>query len=308
MEQGLLSPRGKRGWRGVKEKQSATTDDSVKGNVNDDFGKNISRSSDGVTSSLNANQNLEPEDRTNRFVVDPPLEAMNGKHNDDRTDLDKFSSLDSATTGNASFGPNTRLVLYAKFFKGEPSRKNVNFHSLVAPTGNAGDVDLSLESVGLVSEHFQNSVYRFFLGKRVVYLVVENYVKNTWSKHGLVRRAMIELRADVELKDTIVVVVPKLVGKRFSMCTIRVEYEWNLSGVQVASWSKVGFKPTKQVYQLVSKKNGASACGKKQQAGLTRQEVSNLNPFDALNTVETMMFWQSRPWLWAVWAKAQGIK
>nr|GEV05203.1 hypothetical protein [Tanacetum cinerariifolium] len=39
-------------------------------------------------------------------------------------------------------------------------------------------------------------------------------------------RAMIELQVDVELKDTIVVAMPKLVGEGFYMCTIRVEYEW----------------------------------------------------------------------------------
>ncbi|GKC46243.1 hypothetical protein Tco_1063965, partial [Tanacetum coccineum] len=38
-------------------------------------------------------------------------------------------------------------------------------------------------------------------------------------------RAMNELRDDVELKDTIVVSVAKLVGEGFSMCTIGVEYE-----------------------------------------------------------------------------------
>ncbi|GJU39104.1 hypothetical protein Tco_1192061, partial [Tanacetum coccineum] len=42
-------------------------------------------------------------------------------------------------------------------------------------------------------------------------------------------RAMIELRADMELKDTIMVAMPKLVGEGFYTCTVRVEYEWNLS-------------------------------------------------------------------------------
>ncbi|GKC80197.1 hypothetical protein Tco_1130971 [Tanacetum coccineum] len=50
--------------------------------------------------------------------------------------------------------------------------------------------------------------------------------------------------------------------------------------------SKVCFKPTKQVYQPVAKNNGASANDKHKQARLTRQEVSNSNLFDALNTVE----------------------
>ncbi|GJV36497.1 hypothetical protein Tco_1408974 [Tanacetum coccineum] len=39
-------------------------------------------------------------------------------------------------------------------------------------------------------------------------------------------RAMIEFQADVELKDTIVVAMPKLIGQGFYTCTVRVEYEW----------------------------------------------------------------------------------
>ncbi|GKG35405.1 hypothetical protein Tco_0440559, partial [Tanacetum coccineum] len=39
-------------------------------------------------------------------------------------------------------------------------------------------------------------------------------------------RALIELQADMDLKDTIVVAMPKLVGEGFYMCTIHVEYEW----------------------------------------------------------------------------------
>ncbi|GKE24402.1 copia protein [Tanacetum coccineum] len=44
-----------------------------------------------------------------------------------------------------------------------------------------------------------------------------------WSSYT---REMIKLQADEELKDTIVVAMPKLVGKGFYMCTVRVEYEW----------------------------------------------------------------------------------
>nr|GEW05783.1 hypothetical protein [Tanacetum cinerariifolium] len=39
-------------------------------------------------------------------------------------------------------------------------------------------------------------------------------------------RAMIELRADVKLKDTIVVAMPKLIGEGFYTCDVRVEYGW----------------------------------------------------------------------------------
>nr|GEZ36586.1 hypothetical protein [Tanacetum cinerariifolium] len=39
-------------------------------------------------------------------------------------------------------------------------------------------------------------------------------------------RAMIELRADVELKDNIVVAMPKIAGEGHYTCNIRIEYEW----------------------------------------------------------------------------------
>ncbi|GKB45195.1 zinc knuckle CX2CX4HX4C containing protein, partial [Tanacetum coccineum] len=39
-------------------------------------------------------------------------------------------------------------------------------------------------------------------------------------------RAMVELRADIKLKDTLVVAIPKFVGEGYNMSTIRVEYEW----------------------------------------------------------------------------------
>nr|GEZ30981.1 Myc-type, basic helix-loop-helix (bHLH) domain-containing protein [Tanacetum cinerariifolium] len=45
-----------------------------------------------------------------------------------------------------------------------------------------------------------------------------------WMGRSSFARAMIELRADVELKDTIVVAMPKLVAEGFYTCNIRVEY------------------------------------------------------------------------------------
>nr|GEU33328.1 hypothetical protein [Tanacetum cinerariifolium] len=125
--------------------------------------------------------------------------------------------------------------------------------------GNGVDVFVPVESIRAISARFANTVYGFFLGKRVAYLVVANYVRNTWDKYGLVKsmlesstgifsfyfsstdgldamlendpwssyaRTMIEVRVDVELKDTIVVAIPKLTGKGFYTFIVRVEYEW----------------------------------------------------------------------------------
>ncbi|GKF12771.1 putative reverse transcriptase domain-containing protein [Tanacetum coccineum] len=188
-----------------------------------------------------------------------------------------------------------------------------------------------VKSIQTVSDQFANAAYGFFLGNRVAYPVVANYVKNTWGKYGLVRsmfssstglfsfqfssiegldamldnglwfirnnpfilkkwhsnenllkedvrtvlvwvklhgvlvtafsddglsaiatklgtplmldsysadmclqswgrssyaRVMIELRADLELKDNIVVAMPRIRGEGHYTCNVRVEYEW----------------------------------------------------------------------------------
>ncbi|GJV68900.1 putative reverse transcriptase domain-containing protein [Tanacetum coccineum] len=244
-----------------------------------------------------------------------------------------------------------------------------------------------MESIRAISERFSNTVYDFFLGKRVAYLVVANYVRNTWGKYTMVKsmlnsstrifsfqfssidgldavlengpwfirnnplilkkwdpdvnllkedvvnvpvwvklhgvpvtafsedglsviatklgtplmldsytsnmciqswgrssnaRALIKVRAEVELKDNIIVAMPKLAGERFYTCNVRVEYEWkpprcvcckifghvqdecakNVDGELVKNMKKpsqtprgvpvgpnVGFKPVKQVYR-----------------------------------------------------------
>nr|GEW20062.1 RNA-directed DNA polymerase, eukaryota [Tanacetum cinerariifolium] len=61
---------------------------------------------------------------------------------------------------------------------------------LAASAGNGTNVAISLISVLEINERFSNSNYGFLLGKRMAYPVVENYVKNTWSKYGLVKTIM----------------------------------------------------------------------------------------------------------------------
>ncbi|GJZ33513.1 hypothetical protein Tco_0578949 [Tanacetum coccineum] len=86
-------------------------------------------------------------------------------------------------------------------------------------------------------------------------------------------RAMIKLRADVELKDTIVVVMPKIMNRGGMSKNIGLGVAKNLKkpsqtsrGVPVGS--KVGFKPHKE-YRHVSKKPTASSSG-------TNERTTNL--------------------------------
>ncbi|GJS21858.1 retrotransposon protein, putative, ty1-copia subclass [Tanacetum coccineum] len=251
---------------------------------------------------------------------------------------------------------------------------------------NGVDVVVMVEFIRAISATFANTVYGFFLGKRVAYPVVANYFNSmegldaildngpwficnnplilkkwnpdvnllkedvgnvpVWVKlHGVpvtafsedglsaiatklgtplmldsytsdmciksygrssYARAMIEVRADVELKDTIVVAMPKLTREVFYMCNVCVEYDWkpprcacckvfghvldecpnNIDSDVVKNMIKpsqtsrgvpvglkVGFKPVKQVYNR--KKDAEPII-----------EVSNSNPFDVLNSVE----------------------
>ncbi|GJS49475.1 RNA-directed DNA polymerase, eukaryota [Tanacetum coccineum] len=131
--------------------------------------------------------------------------------------------------------------------------------------------------------------------------------------------SMIKLRVDVELKDNIVVAMPKVTREGFYTCNIHVEYEWKpprcacckvfghfqeecpknigagetknlkkpsqtLRGVPVGQ--KVGFKLAKQVFQPVSKKPTASTSGTKKKNMEPTKEVSKSNPFDVLTSVE----------------------
>ncbi|GKF25850.1 hypothetical protein Tco_0081744, partial [Tanacetum coccineum] len=93
---------------------------------------------------------------------------------------------ESPTTDNSALirsGPTS----YAKLVTGKPSRKSVNFCTLITSVGNGADVAISLESIRAISKRFANTTYGFFLGKRLAYPVVNNYARNTWSKYGLVK-------------------------------------------------------------------------------------------------------------------------
>ncbi|GKD11810.1 putative reverse transcriptase domain-containing protein [Tanacetum coccineum] len=106
--------------------------------------------------------------------------------------------------------------------------------------------------------------------KLVKPLILDSYTvtmyMDSWGRASYAR-AMVELRASIKLKDTIMVVVPKFVSEGYTMRTIRVEYEWI----------------PRRCYSC---KNSVSTSGKKKQARLSRQDVSNSNPFNALNSIE----------------------
>ncbi|GJY90840.1 RNA-directed DNA polymerase, eukaryota [Tanacetum coccineum] len=144
------------------------------------------------------------------------------------------------------------LISFATKIKGNTSRKTINFGPLFMPTGNGVDVHVPKESFGS-KEGMEAILETYTWLIRNVSLILKqwtpdaNIIKEVvcdipvWVKFhdvpiiafiedGLsvvtTKLAMIELEADVDLRDTIVVVVPTFSGEGFTTSTIHVEHEW----------------------------------------------------------------------------------
>ncbi|GJW33240.1 hypothetical protein Tco_0053272 [Tanacetum coccineum] len=217
VEHGFLSQKGVGvGGRGVKDKQHGSASNTVKG-------------------TSVAFSTVDEHVKTPSVNLEKPLELNMGYHINDTANVEgpTISNLTPITSASIS-----ESNYFAAILKGDMTRKSVNFCTLATLVGNGVDAAISLESIRATSEWFANTSYGFFLRKRKAYPVFSNYARNTWSKYELVKsmmnssnrssyvRAMIELRADEELKDTIMEAMPKLAGEGFSLCTRRVAYEW----------------------------------------------------------------------------------
>ncbi|GJW53824.1 hypothetical protein Tco_0097909 [Tanacetum coccineum] len=253
---------------------------------------------DGSNISLKENKQPTPFSLVEKEVVSPSVvdeavvsDKQSPLVND--TGLGSFTPLPTQETPSASNAPGKSS--YANV-TGKPSEKKLNIRTLFTPGGNGIDVVVSVESIRAISKRFANTAYGFFLGKRVACPVVTNYVKlhsvhvTAFSKDGLsaiatklgtplmldsytsdmcmqswgrsgYARAMIELRADVELKDNIVVAMPKIIREGFYICNVRVECVGEKKTLRKPSQTsrgvpvgpKIGFKPQKE-YRHVPKK------------------------------------------------------
>nr|GEV28168.1 zinc knuckle CX2CX4HX4C [Tanacetum cinerariifolium] len=114
------------------------------------------------------------------------------------------------------------------------------------------NVAIPLPDVEEVSKRFENTLYGYFIGKRLAFPFVGNFVKNAWEKFGLERAmlsngffffqfssqdgmervlknrpwALVEVSSLNPLQDLLVVAIPFPDGSRHSMESIEVEYEW----------------------------------------------------------------------------------
>nr|GFC47343.1 hypothetical protein [Tanacetum cinerariifolium] len=104
----------------------------------------------------------------------------------------------------------------------------------------------------------------------------------SWGRSSYAR-VMVELRADVELKNNIVVAMPKITREGAGEKKTVKKPSQTTRGVPVDP--KIGFKPQKE-YRPVPKKPNASSSGIKKKGVEPTIEVSNSNPFDVFNSVD----------------------
>ncbi|GJX26060.1 zinc knuckle CX2CX4HX4C containing protein [Tanacetum coccineum] len=142
-----------------------------------------------IMDALGAICNSIQADNTNADVI--PCKVS---HVDDSTNL----NVDESTMPNdpivQSVDINTKSKSYTEAAgasaKDQPKVKS-NFRPLVADLVFDGvNISIPRKVVEKVSTRFKHTLYGYFIGNRMAFLVVEYYARNNWAKHGLKRIMM----------------------------------------------------------------------------------------------------------------------
>ncbi|GKD28141.1 hypothetical protein Tco_1234355 [Tanacetum coccineum] len=174
--------------------------------------------------------------------------------------------------------------------KDQPKVSSNFLHLVNGPIFDDVNVSILRKVVEKVSTHFEYTLYGYFIGKRMAFLVVEYYARKNWVKHGLKRimmnnkglfffkfnsqagleailegvlgrssftRCSIEVNSEVDLMDVVTISIPSLTGDDFTKETIYVEYEWRPPSPPIVPTTNVVI-PTVEMnndgYQTMSKK------------------------------------------------------
>nr|GEW56249.1 hypothetical protein [Tanacetum cinerariifolium] len=121
---------------------------------------------------------------------------------------------------------------------------NFNFRTLVADlVFDSVNISIPRKVVEKVSTHFEHTLYGYFSGKRMAFLVVEYYARNNWGKHGLKRIMMNSKEDGISLIATFIdkpVMIDSYTSSMcneswgrnsFAQCPIKVNSEAGLVGV-----------------------------------------------------------------------------
>ncbi|GJY25762.1 zinc knuckle CX2CX4HX4C containing protein [Tanacetum coccineum] len=157
-------------------------------------------------------------------------ELLSGMTNDDRMEtMDAIGNICKsiqADNNNDDVIPckSTSYAGAAGASANDQPKLNSNFRTLVVdPIFDGVNISIPRNVVEKVSTRFEHTLYGYFIGKRMVFPVVEYYARNNWGKHGLKMIMMNSKEAD--LVDVVTIGIPSLSGVGFTKETIRVEYE-----------------------------------------------------------------------------------
>ncbi|GJX57707.1 RNA-directed DNA polymerase, eukaryota, reverse transcriptase zinc-binding domain protein [Tanacetum coccineum] len=310
MVRGFLSQKRSRGGRGVKEKSLNRNSMNTSSGIGVSTGSDDTMNEDtpvGVASAVK--EGVTPS------LVDIMVENKKVSALEDNTVSESFPPLTTpvTTTADNAHGISSYANITSKL-----SGKKVKVRTLFTPRGNGIDVVFPVDSIRAISYYSSLSGIATKLGTPLMF---DSYTSDmciqSWGRSSYAR-VMIELRADVELKDNIVVAMPKITREGHYTCNVHVEYEWkpprcssckvfghvheecpkNTGAGQkktmkkpsqtsrgISIGSKIGFKPQNE-YRPVLKKSTASPSGNKKKVVEPTIKVSNSNSFDVLNLVD----------------------
>ncbi|GKA02228.1 hypothetical protein Tco_0674893 [Tanacetum coccineum] len=167
-----------------------------------------------------------------------------------------------------------------------PSKPDVN---LVKE--DVGNVSVWVKLHGVRVTAFSEDGFNVIATKLGTPLMLDSYTSGiciqSWGRSSYAR-AMIEVRVDVELKDTIVVAMTKLTGEGFYTCNVRVEYEWKPPRCVCCKvfGHVLDERPNNLDSDVVARKKNINTNGNKKKYAEPTIEVSNSNLFDFLNLIE----------------------
>ncbi|GJW13120.1 reverse transcriptase domain-containing protein [Tanacetum coccineum] len=275
----VLSQKGSRVGKGVKEKQGLMADKSSEGSkhVDEELGTNSATRTPNIV-----NAGLGSYPTLFEAYGHSPASANEVDMNDASTinivsnNVTMFSSMDGLNAMLEN-GPwfifNNPLILK----KWNPDVNLLkNYVANVPVWVKLHDVPVTAFSEDGLSAIATKLGTPLMLDSYTSYMCMQSCGRSSYA------RSMIELLVDVELKDNIVVAMPKLAGSGEAKNLEKPSQAPR--GVSVGP--KVGFKPAKQVYRPVSKNPTTNTSGNKKKDVEPTKEVSNSNLFDVLNSVE----------------------
>lgn len=108
--------------------------------------------------------------------------------NKDTSGRDNDGSVDAYATVEGLHEQAKPSMSYASLLNKEHLKKKVNLHALTnEEVVDKADITIPMDYVEEVRHRFANTFFGYFLGKRLAFPIVENYMKNTWAKYGITK-------------------------------------------------------------------------------------------------------------------------